>query len=79
MSLLAHLPGVHIANIVGYISGTFIAITAIALYRREDARRSTNPWYSPVPRYNIYSYAILVVGLLSATAHIWYLSEIVPS
>lgn len=78
-SVLLHLPDGRWADLAGYLLGTFGTILLVAMFRREDARRSASPWYSPEPGLAVAATVILVLGILSSLPHIWHLAEQAPS
>ncbi|HEX2577106.1 MAG TPA: hypothetical protein VHK88_12205 [Aquihabitans sp.] len=78
LAVFAHVPAIRMANLVGYVSGTILTISAVAAFRRVEARESADPWYAPEPGLRYVAVAVLVVGLAAAGCHIWYLSEVRP-
>jgi hypothetical protein len=75
LSLVLLVPGTRWAHIAGYVLGTFVAILAISLFRRADARRSTSPLYSPMPWMGRAAIAILLLGVFCGIAHVYYLAQ----
>lgn len=61
-------------HVIGYVLGSFVTITLVALYRSTAQRRRRNPYYSPRPGLRRGATLVLAAGTIVAAAHVWVIA-----
>lgn len=66
-------------HVLGYVLAAVVPIFCVGLFRRSDLALRANPSYVPRPLVARLLPIILVVGVLAAVLHTWYIATEVAS
>jgi len=68
-----HQTGLHL---LGYLLSGVAGTCLVALYRRGDVQRRSNPFYSPMPALDALARAVAVAAVVLAGFHAWALATV---
>jgi len=59
------------ANVAGYLFGSVVTVSLVALFRRTDLHRRCSPFYAPDAAVNVVATLLLVAGIMVAVLNTW--------